>query len=94
MSGFQGGHLFSCRWLLGGNVPCGFEGSWDAMKQHVTSHFSGPRDARIPCHWEGCRDSRRGKPEVRTMRRESVWRHIRELHLHVKYLSARRVHGS
>jgi hypothetical protein len=36
------------------------------------------------CLWKGCRYSRRGKPEVRTMRRDSAWRHVLEKHLNVK----------
>ncbi|OJA12154.1 hypothetical protein AZE42_10543 [Rhizopogon vesiculosus] len=71
----------SCRWL-----GCVFEGSIDELKRHFTnSHLTGPQDARITCLWDGCHYSRRGRPEVDTMRRDSVWRHVLEKHLDVKY---------
>ncbi|OJA16674.1 hypothetical protein AZE42_12144 [Rhizopogon vesiculosus] len=74
-----------CRWLEN-NVLCVFEGSMDALKAHfVNSHLTGPQDAQITCLWDGCHYSRRGKPEVHTMRRDSTWRHALEKHLHIKY---------
>ncbi|OAX34923.1 hypothetical protein K503DRAFT_409839 [Rhizopogon vinicolor AM-OR11-026] len=70
-----------CRWL-----GCVFEGSIDALKTHlINSHLNGPQDAQIECLWDGCDYFRRGKPGVRTMRRDSAWRHVLEIHLGVKY---------
>ncbi|OAX34927.1 hypothetical protein K503DRAFT_410139 [Rhizopogon vinicolor AM-OR11-026] len=76
----------TCCWLHENNVLCGFEGSMDALKAHfVNSHLSGPQDAQITCLWNPCHYSRRGKPEIHTMRRDSAWRHVLEKHLLVKY---------
>ena len=75
-----------CQWLRSDNVPCEFVGSQDSLKVHINSeHLFGAQDAPNVCLWKGCRYSRRGKPEVHTMRRDSAWRHILEKHLDVKF---------
>jgi len=76
----------SCGWLDGRNVRCGFQGSYDAFKAHfISRHLTGPQDALIVCRWEDCRYTKRGHPDVRTMRRDCAWRHAREIHLRDKY---------
>jgi hypothetical protein len=74
-----------CCWRHDDNVPCKFQGSKDALKAHILDHLPSPQDARIICCWEQCGYSRRGQPAVSTMRRDSMWRHILEKHLHVKF---------
>lgn len=79
-------HSFSCGWVDGKNGPCGFKGSRDAFKAHFLNvHLTGPQDGQIVCLWKGCSYIKRGKPEVHTMRRDSAWRHTREIHLGDKY---------
>ncbi|OJA12759.1 hypothetical protein AZE42_07934 [Rhizopogon vesiculosus] len=76
----------TCCWLSEDNVPCGFEGPIDVLKAHfINNHLTGPQDAQFECLWDRRHYSRRGQPGVRTMRRDSMWRHVLEKHLHVKY---------
>ncbi|OJA09598.1 hypothetical protein AZE42_10952 [Rhizopogon vesiculosus] len=70
-----------CQWL-----GCVFEGSINELKAHfISNHLTGPQGAPVECLWDGCHYFRRGQPGVRTMRRDSTWRHILEIHLRVKY---------
>jgi len=76
--------LLSCLWLLDG-IPCGFTGPLEALKLHCkSSHFFGPQDAQIKCHWEGCDYHKRDDPAVNVMRRDCMWRHTSEVHLGMK----------
>jgi hypothetical protein len=77
--------LLSCHWLNEDNILCGYKGSQDALKAHMSIHLSGPQDAQIGCRWKGCDYARRGQPGVHTMRRDSAWRHVLEIHLHIKF---------
>jgi len=76
--------LLTCLWLLDG-IPCGFTGPLEALKPHCkSSHFSGPQDAQMKCHWKGCDYHKRDDPAVDIMRRDCMWRHISEVHLGMK----------
>ncbi|KAG0699476.1 hypothetical protein DFH29DRAFT_1001991 [Suillus ampliporus] len=76
---------FTCEWDLGNNTSCGFEGALNAFKTHfTTSHLSGAQDAPIKCQWQGCTYCKRGKSDVRVMRRDCLWRHVLETHLKMK----------
>jgi len=80
----HGKALISCLWLLNG-APCGFTGSLDRLKTHcASSHFAGRRDMQFKCQWEGCHYHKRDDPTVNVMRRDSMWRHVLEVHLGVK----------
>jgi hypothetical protein len=84
--------LIHCGWVNEDNMSCKFRGPLDAMKGHFTTmHLSGPQNAQKRCRWGGCEYSRRGKPDFHTMRRDSMWRHVYEIHLNVKY---RKVQGT
>lgn len=78
--------LVSCRWLSDDTVTrCGFTGTLRELKLHcATIHFTGPKIARIECHWEDCDYYKCKDSTVRAMRRDSVWRHICEIHLGLK----------
>ncbi|KAG2039012.1 hypothetical protein BDR03DRAFT_953384 [Suillus americanus] len=76
--------LLSCRWLYD-DAPCEFIGTLDELKAHCkTSHFAGPPDAQIECHWEACTYHRRDDHTVHVMRRDCMWRHTCEVHLGMK----------
>lgn len=69
---------FFCDWLNEDNTLCAFQGSLDDLKNHFTSsHLSGAQSALGRCHWQGCLNGN-------DMRRDSVWRHVRETHLRIK----------
>ncbi|KAG1818159.1 uncharacterized protein BJ212DRAFT_1479986 [Suillus subaureus] len=78
--------LLSCRWLNDDAIiHCGFTGTLKALKLHcAVIHFTGPKIARIKCHWEGCDYYKCKNPTVRAMRRDSLWRHICEIHFGLK----------
>lgn len=76
---------FSCGWLVGENRTCKFEGPLDAFKTHFRrSHLSGAQDALHACCWQGCNYCKRDNETVHVMRRDSVWRHVKETHLGMK----------
>ena len=76
----------ACRWRLGDNVFCNFVGSQKELKAHISSaHLSGPQGGRLECRWEACHHHGRGQSADGTMRRDSIWRHVQERHLGVKY---------
>ncbi|KAG1832568.1 hypothetical protein DFJ58DRAFT_823086 [Suillus subalutaceus] len=67
-----------CRWDIGGGIPCGAYISVLDLSKHVRMHgVKGPGDLAIQCAWDGCT-----RPP---MKRESVVRHIEEVHVQVKY---------
>ncbi|KAG1829537.1 hypothetical protein DFJ58DRAFT_825538 [Suillus subalutaceus] len=78
--------LLSCRWLNDDVIiHCGFTGTLRELKLHcATVHFTGPKIARITCHWEGCDYYKCKDPTVCAMRCDLVWRHICEIHLGLK----------
>lgn len=73
---------FSCCWLIGENTTCQFEGPLAEFKAHFRgSHLSGSQGAENVCCWRGCGYRKRNNAAVRSMRRDSVWRHVWETHL-------------
>lgn len=77
--------IFSCGWLVGENTTCGFEGPLDAFKAHfMQSHPSGAQNAPNSCRWQGCDYRKRDNATIKVMRRDCLWRHVRETHLRVK----------
>ncbi|KAG2049260.1 hypothetical protein BDR06DRAFT_961804 [Suillus hirtellus] len=70
----------SCHWLVGDNMTCGFEGPLDALRTHIVGcHLQVSRgEARVLCHWQGC-------GSARSIRRDSLLRHIREVHLGTRF---------
>ena len=82
----QEAHLFPCRWLHEDNISCDFSGSLYELKKHFNAiHLPGSQDGLTRCHWEGCDYCRRGNRAVNTMRLDSLWRHVLEMHLGIKY---------
>lgn len=68
----------SCNWLDEDDTLCPFQGSLDDLGKHLTSsHLSGPQNALGRCRWQGCL-------KENDMRRDSVWRHVRETHLNMR----------
>jgi hypothetical protein len=66
-----------CDWLDEDDTLCPFEGSLEDLGKHLTSsHLSGAQNARGRCRWQGCLKE--------NMRRDSVWRHVRETHLNMR----------
>ncbi|KAG2158523.1 uncharacterized protein EDB93DRAFT_551955 [Suillus bovinus] len=75
----------SCGWLVGENVTCVFEGPLHALKIHVRrSHLSGTQNAPNVCRWQGCTYRKRDNTAIQTMRRDCMWRHVKETHLGMK----------
>lgn len=74
--------LLICRWV-DNNAPCGYEGTLEDLNHHwYDDHLPGFRGAMIRCQWERCNYHRqRGDRSLNVMRRNSVWRHISEVHL-------------
>ncbi|KAG2133628.1 uncharacterized protein EDB93DRAFT_1254728 [Suillus bovinus] len=69
-------HAF-CLWDIGG-IPCGAYISVFDLSKHMRMHgVKGPGDLEIQCAWDGCTRA--------PMKRESVVRHIEEVHVQVKY---------
>ncbi|KIK40867.1 hypothetical protein CY34DRAFT_806720, partial [Suillus luteus UH-Slu-Lm8-n1] len=69
---------FFCDWLNEDDTLCAFQGSLDDLGKHLTSsHLSGAQNALGRCRWQGCL-------KENDMRRDSVWRHVRETHLNLK----------
>ncbi|KAG1891775.1 uncharacterized protein F5891DRAFT_681149 [Suillus fuscotomentosus] len=67
-----------CLWDVGGGIPCGACISVLDLSKHVRMHgVKGPGDLEIQCTWDGCARS--------PMKRESIVRHIEEVHVQVKY---------
>jgi hypothetical protein len=76
---------FSCAWLDEDNALCGVKGSLNYFKGHfMSSHLSGAQSALGRCHWQGCQYQNRTDSTLRKMRRDSMWRHVRERHLKIK----------
>ncbi|KAG1731827.1 uncharacterized protein EDB91DRAFT_1153224 [Suillus paluster] len=76
-------HL-SCRWV-NDDILCEFTGTLEELRAHCQSdHFSGQKDAKIGCQWDGCNYRKRGNRTVHVMRRDCMWRHTREAHLRLK----------
>ncbi|KAG1731822.1 uncharacterized protein EDB91DRAFT_1153200 [Suillus paluster] len=76
-------HL-SCRWV-NDDILCEFTGTLEELRAHCQSdHFSGQKDAKIGCQWDGCNYRKRGDRTVHVMRRDCIWRHTREAHLRLK----------
>lgn len=72
---------YTCLWLHD-DTCCGFVTTLEGLKEHLNSaHFHGYQNTPIECRWEGCNSHRRGDPSRRAMRRDVIWRHIREIHL-------------
>ncbi|KIK39164.1 hypothetical protein CY34DRAFT_89736, partial [Suillus luteus UH-Slu-Lm8-n1] len=68
-----------CLWDSGFGVPCGAYISVSDLSKHLWMHgVNGPAKSVITCAWGGC-----GRAP---MKRESVVRHVEEVHLQVKYL--------
>ncbi|KAG1788661.1 uncharacterized protein HD556DRAFT_848616 [Suillus plorans] len=77
--------LVSCQWTNDAAIHCEFIGTLEALKSHCKIvHLFGPSITQIECHWEGCDYHSRDDPTVRVMRRDCIWRHIREVHLRLK----------
>lgn len=72
---------FSCRWLVGDNTTCEFEGSLETLRTHIRSTLSGAQNEPVRCLWRGCEYRTRAS---HGMRRDSLSRHIREVHLGIK----------
>lgn len=71
-------HTF-CLWDIGGGIPCSAYISVLDLSTHLRMHgVKGPGDLVIHCAWDGCARA--------PMKRESVIRHIEEVHLHLKYM--------
>lgn len=69
----------TCLWNIGGGVPCSAYISVLDLSKHMRMHgVKGPGDLEIQCAWDGCARA--------PMKRESVVRHIEEVHVQVKYL--------
>ncbi|KAG2362442.1 hypothetical protein BDR07DRAFT_1031161 [Suillus spraguei] len=74
-----------CYWLDEDNTPCPFKGSFDDLKKHFkNSHLSGAQNSLGRCRWQDCQYQKRADPTVHDMRRDCVWRHVREKHLKIK----------
>lgn len=68
-----------CLWDIGGGTPCGAYISVLDLSKHVRMHgVKGPGNLEIQCAWDGCTRA--------PMKRESVVRHLEEVHVKVKYL--------
>ncbi|KAG2076557.1 hypothetical protein BDR04DRAFT_1089710 [Suillus decipiens] len=75
---------FLCRWLHD-DIVCGFTGTLGELRAHYRkSHFAGLPNALVECRWEACEYHKRDDPTIHVMRRECMWRHIREVHLGMK----------
>ncbi|KAG1750260.1 hypothetical protein EDB19DRAFT_1904491 [Suillus lakei] len=72
--------LLSCRWQCE-DALCTFRGTLDALKFHFKTHSTGAPHARIICRWVDCQ-KRDGA--WRSMRRDTSWRHVCEVHLGMK----------
>lgn len=71
-------HTF-CLWDIGGGIPCGAYISVSDLSKHMRVHgVRGPGYLPIQCVWDGCTRA--------PVKRESVVRHIEEVHVQVKYL--------
>lgn len=76
----------TCKWLHSETLQiCGFLGSLDALKAHHRTHLhDGPPNEQIECQWDRCSYTRRSNCRVRSMRRDTIWRHTCEVHLGMK----------
>jgi hypothetical protein len=75
---------YSCYWVKEDNTFCGHKGSEIKLRKHFRTHLSGPQNALIKCRWLGCQYKKRTDSTVNTIRRDSMWRHVRERHLKIK----------
>ncbi|KAG2369180.1 hypothetical protein BDR07DRAFT_1388935 [Suillus spraguei] len=67
-----------CLWDSGFGIPCGAYINVADLSKHLGTHgVNGPAKSVIPCAWGNC--------ERGPMKRESVVRHVEEVHLQVKY---------
>ncbi|KAG2104088.1 uncharacterized protein F5147DRAFT_705021 [Suillus discolor] len=68
-----------CSWHSGLGIPCGAYTSVSDLSRHLSMHgVNGPAKSVISCAWGDC-----GRAP---MKRESIVRHVEEVHLQVKYL--------
>ncbi|KAG2043831.1 hypothetical protein BDR03DRAFT_335455 [Suillus americanus] len=68
-----------CLWDSGFGIPCGAYINVSDLSKHLRMHgVNGPANSVISCAWGDC-----GRAP---MKRESVVRHVEEVHLQVKYL--------
>ena len=69
----------TCQWRMADGTPCGTPISVTTVPEHLATHGIKNKGHSLPlkCEWLGCR-LRKGQE---TMKRESIVRHVREVHL-------------
>ena len=74
-----------CQWKDGDKPVCGKPIDYESTPEHLSKHGVEHMSRGIPtkCHWAGCR-------RKKFMNRESIVRHVREVHLREKRRSSKK----
>ncbi|KAI9573244.1 hypothetical protein HD554DRAFT_2060061 [Boletus coccyginus] len=77
-------HRAPCQWRGGDGLVCGEPITHESIPEHLPKHGieKMSRNCRTTCHWDGCE---------KTINRECLVRHFREVHLRGKRRPAKRV---